>query len=106
VQRGVAEPSAADPRHVVEDVETTGEESQDLLEKPLDLSWIRSIGGQRQNAFPADVLEDRSGFRDRLLRAAADHDQCAFHEETSRGRQADSAGPPTIRQVRPWSRPV
>src|SRR5208337_793371 len=81
VQRGVAEPSVADPRHVVEDVETTGEESQDLLEKPLDLSWIRSIGGQRQNALPADVLEDRSDFRNRLLRAAADHDQCAFHEE-------------------------
>jgi hypothetical protein len=83
--------SAALPRRVVEDVETTGEEGQDLLEKPLDLSWIRSIGGQHQNAFPADVLEHRSGFRNRLLRAAADHDHCAFHEETSRGRQADSA---------------
>src|SRR5271157_5361092 len=93
VQRGVAEPPAADPRHVIEDVETTGEEGQDLHEKPLDLSWIRCIGGQRQSTLPADFLKDRSGFRGCLPRAAADRDQRAFREETSRGRQADPAGP-------------
>jgi len=32
VQRGVAEPPPADPRHVVENVDTTGEECQCLPE--------------------------------------------------------------------------